>query len=82
MITLYGGGSPNALKIVLMLEELALPYKLIDTKILEGAQYAPEFLKLNPIAKYPVIVDPEGAPGQPICVSQRAGPEAGRRSNG
>jgi len=69
MITLYGGGSPNALKIVLMLEELALPYKLIDTKILEGAQYAPEFLKLNPIAKYPVIVDPEGAPGQPIFES-------------
>jgi GSH-dependent disulfide-bond oxidoreductase len=70
VITLYGGGSPNAMKIILMLEELALPYELIDIKVFEAAQYAPEYLKLNPIAKYPVIIDPEGAgPNQPIFES-------------
>jgi len=41
MITLYGGGSPNALKIVLMLEELALPYALIDTKIWRARNMPP-----------------------------------------
>ena len=70
MIELYGGGSPNAMKVVLMLEELGLPYHLTDVKIMNGDQYAPEFLKLNPIAKYPVMVDPQGAgPDQPIFES-------------
>lgn len=70
MIRLFGGGSPNAMKIVLMLEELALPYTLIRVKALRGEQFSPEFLKLNPIAKYPVIVDEEGAgPDQPIFES-------------
>ena len=70
MIELYGGGSPNAIKIVLMLEELGLPYNLTDVEIMKGDQYAPEFVKLNPIAKYPVIVDPQGAgPAQPVFES-------------
>jgi GSH-dependent disulfide-bond oxidoreductase len=70
VIELYGGGSPNAMKIVLMLEELGLPYHLTDVKIMKGDQYTPEFVKLNPIAKYPVIVDPQGAgPDQPIFES-------------
>lgn len=70
MIDLYGGASPNGLKIVLMLEELELPYRLIDVKVLQGAQYSPDFIKLNPLSKYPVIVDPDGAGvDQPIFES-------------
>jgi len=70
MIDLYGGSSPNAMKVVLMLEELQLPYTLIEVNAFRGEQYSPEFLKLNPLGKYPVIIDRTGAaPGQPIFES-------------
>jgi len=70
VIDLYGGSSPNAIKVVLMLEELQLPYKLIEVNAFQGEQYSPEFLTLNPLGKYPVIIDHSGAgPDQPIFES-------------
>jgi len=70
VIALYGGHSPNAIKILLMLEELGLPYKLHNIKVMQGEQYSSEFLALNPLGKYPVIVDPEGGgKDQPIFES-------------
>src|SRR3546814_6395429 len=67
---LYGGGSPNAQKIVLMLEELGLAFDLIKVDVYGGEQYSPAFLALNPIGKYPVLIDGEGAAaGQPIFES-------------
>lgn len=67
---LYGGGSPNAQKIVLMLEELGLPFDLIKVDVYAGEQFSPAFLTLNPIGKYPVLVDEKGADaGQPIFES-------------
>lgn len=67
---LYGGGSPNAQKIVLMLEELRLPFDLVKVDVYGGQQYSSEFLALNPIGKYPVLVDEnEAAVGQPIFES-------------
>lgn len=70
MMKLYGGGSPNAQKIVLMLEELGLPFNLIKVDVYSGEQYSPAFLALNPIGKYPVLIDEEGdAAGQPIFES-------------
>lgn len=63
MIDLYGMGSPNVLKIVLMLEELEAPYRFHYVKVWTGQQHSPEFLRLNPNAKAPVIVDPAGPDG-------------------
>lgn len=70
MIELFGGQSPNAIKILLMLEELELPYKMHNIKVMQGEQYSPEFLALNPLGKYPVIIDHDGVgPDQPIFES-------------
>lgn len=70
MIELYGGHSPNAAKILLMLEELGLPYRVHNVKVMQGEQYSPDFLALNPLGKYPVIVDPEkGGKDHPIFES-------------
>lgn len=70
MIDLYGGSSPNAIKILLMLEELGLAYRLHNVRVMQGEQYSPEFLALNPLGKYPVIVDhDEAGPEQPIFES-------------
>jgi GST-like protein len=65
MITLYGMGSPNVVKIYIALEELALPYKVQPVDVFTGKQFDDAFLKLNPNAKVPVIVDPEGPGGKP-----------------
>ena len=65
MITLYGMGSPNVVKIYIALEELALPYTVHPVDVFTGKQFDDAFLKLNPNAKVPVIVDPEGPGGKP-----------------
>lgn len=57
MLQFYFNGSPNPTKVALFLEEAGLAFepKPIDTR--KGEQFAPEFVKLNPNAKVPVIVD-------------------------
>jgi GST-like protein len=65
MITLYGMGSPNVVKIYIALEELALPYTVAPVDVFTGKQFDEAFLKLNPNAKVPVIVDPDGPNGKP-----------------
>jgi len=70
MIELYGCGSPNVVKIAIMLEEIGRPYRGHHVAVMHGAQFTPSFLALNPIGKVPVIVDHEGAgPDQPIFES-------------
>ncbi len=65
MITLYGMGSPNVVKVYIALEELGLPYTVAPVDVFTGKQFDDAFLKLNPNAKVPVIVDPEGPNGKP-----------------
>jgi len=65
MITLYGMGSPNVVKVYIALEELGLPYTVAPVDVFTGKQFDAAFLKLNPNAKVPVIVDPEGPGGKP-----------------
>jgi GSH-dependent disulfide-bond oxidoreductase len=68
MITLYGMGSPNVVKVYIALEELALPYTVAPVDVFTGKQFDEAFLKLNPNAKVPVIVDPDGPNGKPYTV--------------
>jgi GST-like protein len=57
MIRLYGMGSPNVVKILIMLEETELAYEAIRIDVVGGEQFAPEFQAMNPNRKVPVIVD-------------------------
>ncbi|SDG41602.1 glutathione S-transferase family protein [Roseospirillum parvum] len=68
MIDLYTFTTPNGRKASIMLEEVGLPYRVQVIDIMRGAQFAPEFLALNPNNKIPVMVDPQGPDGQPITV--------------
>lgn len=70
MIELYGADTPNVLKVVILLEEIGVPYKHNLVRLIDGAQFDPEFLALNPLGKIPVLVDHDGAAqGQPIFES-------------
>jgi GST-like protein len=66
MIDLYTWSTPNGRKISIMLEELALPYKVYPVNIGKGEQFAPEYVAINPNSKIPTIVDPDGPDGSPI----------------
>jgi GST-like protein len=59
MIKFYFNGSPNPTKVALFLEEAGLAYEPhpVDTRM--GDQFKPEFVKINPNAKVPVIIDGE-----------------------
>lgn len=66
-LILHGMQSPNVIKVILMLEECGLDYELRHTAVFNQAQFAPEFLRLNPLGKVPVLEDPKL--GQPIAES-------------
>lgn len=63
MIDLYYWTTPNGHKISLFLEEAGLPYKVHPINIGEGDQFKPEFLKIAPNNRIPVIVDHDPADG-------------------
>ena len=68
MIDFYALTSPNVQKVYIMLEECALAYKEHFVDVWKGDQFKPEFIKLNPNGKIPVIVDHEGPNGRPYTV--------------
>ncbi len=57
MLKFYFNGSPNPTKIALFLEEAGLPFQPMPIDTRKGDQFDPEFVKLNPNAKVPVIDD-------------------------
>ncbi len=69
MITLYGGPTPNARKVAIALEEMALIWRLELIDILNGDQLTAEFVALNPNNKAPIIVDDE-ATGAPLVLAE------------
>ena len=59
MLKFYFNGSPNPTKVALFLEESGLPYEPVPIDPRRGQQFEKEFLKINPNAKVPAIVDGE-----------------------
>ena len=57
MIDLYTWSTPNGRKVSILLEELGLDYTVHSVNIGAGDQNTPEFLKISPNNKIPVIFD-------------------------
>ncbi len=68
MLELYTDGTPNGHKVSIFLEEAGVSYRPIHIDITNGDQFKPEFLKISPNNKIPVILDPEGPGGEPIAL--------------
>ncbi|MCY0855564.1 glutathione S-transferase N-terminal domain-containing protein [Cupriavidus sp. D39] len=69
MIDLYSWPAPNGHKAHIVVEELAIPYRIIPIDITSGAQHQTSYQAINPNGKIPAIVD--HAPldgGAPITV--------------
>src|SRR3954465_13083831 len=57
MLKFYYSGAPNPTKVALFLEEAGMPDEPIPVDTRKGDQHKPDFLKINPNAKVPAIVD-------------------------
>ena len=59
MIELFTADTPNGKKISIMLEEISFDYKITKVDIYHDDQFKPEFRKISPFSKIPVIKDHE-----------------------
>ena len=57
MIELFSENTPNGKKISIMLEEIGYEYKVTKIDISKNEQFKPEFKKISPFSKIPVITD-------------------------
>ena len=74
-LQLYSLGTPNGIKITVMLEELLAlgnpdaAYDLHTIDIGKGEQFGSGFVKLNPNSKIPVLLDQSRSPALPVFES-------------
>ena len=59
MIELFTADTPNGKKISIMLEEIGFEYKVTKVDLGNNDQFKPEFVKISPFSKIPVITDHE-----------------------
>ena len=57
MIELFSANTPNGKKISIMLEEIGYEYKVTKVDLDKNEQFKPEFKKISPLNKIPVIID-------------------------
>jgi GST-like protein len=70
MIDFYTFATSNGQRAAILLEECAQPYRTHWIDLMKGEQKSPEFLRVNPSAAIPVIVDAEGPGGKALTLSQ------------
>jgi glutathione S-transferase len=78
MITVYGEG--RGFRVVWLLEEMGLPYRLRRVDLLAGVENDPEFLAINPAGFIPALVDGDAVMVESVAIMQylmaRHGPTA------
>ena len=57
MIELFSSDTPNGKKISIMLEEINFEFKVTNVDLSKDEQFNPEFKKISPFSKIPVIID-------------------------
>ncbi|MDO4795636.1 MAG: glutathione-dependent disulfide-bond oxidoreductase [Brachymonas sp.] len=74
-LQLYSLGTPNGIKVTVMLEELLAQgiaqadYDLFKINIMEGDQFGSGFVAINPNSKIPALLDRSGAQAQRVFES-------------
>lgn len=72
---LYSLGTPNGVKVTIMLEELLAAgvteatYDLYKISIMDGDQFGSDFVKINPNSKIPALLDQSGHKPVPVFES-------------
>lgn len=68
MITVYGEG--RGFRVVWLLEEMGLPYRLRDVDLLKGVEDDTEFLAVNPAGYIPALVDGDARMVESIAIME------------
>jgi glutathione S-transferase len=68
MITLWGEG--RGFRVVWLLEEMGLAYRLRDVDLMAGAENDPEFMAMNPAGFIPVLQDGEAIMVESIAIME------------
>ena len=69
MIDLHYWPTPNGKKVSILLEECAMPYRLVPCNIGRGDQFEDEFLRISPNNRMPALVDLDPTDGgEPVSV--------------
>src|SRR5215472_3112031 len=68
MITVYGKG--RGFRVVWLLEEMGLPYRLRDVDLLVGVRNDAEFLAVNPAGYIPALVDGEATLVESVAIME------------
>ncbi|MFO1427632.1 MAG: glutathione S-transferase N-terminal domain-containing protein [Steroidobacteraceae bacterium] len=63
MIDLHTTGTANGFKASIMLEETALPYRVVRYDLVKGEHLKAEYLAINPVGRIPTIVDHDAPDG-------------------
>lgn len=69
-IQLYTMPTPNGRKASVALEVMGLAYEAHRIDIMAGDQHDEEYVRINPNAKIPTIIDPDGPDGEPIALME------------
>lgn len=67
MIELHTTATANGYKASIMLEEVGLPYTVVDYDLVKGEHMKPGYLAINPVGRVPTIIDRD-ADGGPVSV--------------
>jgi GST-like protein len=59
LIELFTADTPNGKKITIMLEELSCDFKVTAIDLSKDDQFKPDFKKISPFGKIPIIIDHE-----------------------
>ena len=72
MIDVYAYRTGNGLRPCIAMAECELEHTVHYVDLSKGEHKTPEFLKMNPLAAIPVMVDHDGPGGKPLTISQSA----------
>lgn len=70
MIELHSVPTANGQKVHIALEETGLPYTASFVDLVAGEHKTEAFRALNPFAKAPALLDPDGPDGRPIALAE------------
>src|SRR5229473_5483600 len=67
---LYTAGTGNGQRAAIAVNECGVPCKIHVLNLGQGDQKKPDYVKLNPTARIPTLIDPDGPGGKPLTVTQ------------
>jgi len=67
---LYTAGTGNGQRGAIAVNECDVPCTMHVLNLAQGDQKKPDYLKVNPTARIPTLVDPDGPGGKPLTLIQ------------